>query len=536
MTNASVRSIITTVWFSIAIGPVAIPASGAAADPVSVEGGLISGVSDLTTGVTAYKGIPFAAPPVGSLRWRSPAPVRTWQGVRRADQYGPPCMQSVLNTMPGFSSAEFNELLRLPAAPSEDCLYLNVWTAAKSPDERRPVMVWIHGGALVIGSPAVPGTEGVALARKGVVMVSINYRLGAFGFFAHPELTRESSQRSSGNYGFLDQLAALQWVQHNIRVFGGDPGNVTIFGESAGAWSVNALVASPLAKGLFRRAIGESGALLIGIRTLLPIQARTLSEAEHAGVAFAQGIGARTAKDLRARSADEILKASGANPLEMSFGATIDGWVLPDSPERVFARGMQNDVATLIGSNADEGTLFAPPMTTAASWGQLAGSLAGTRASAFLTAYPNGSDQQARASAVAYFGDANFGLQMRTWARVQRKTGKSPVYLYWFDRVAPDASCRCAPHGSEIVYAFGTVASSARPFEAVDRKLADVMSSYWVNFATTGDPNRPALPTWPAYTETTDTLLALGDRIETRPVPHKTALDFLQGFFAAQKN
>ena len=250
----------------------------AAADgPVRVEGGLVSGVTDAKSGVKVFKGVPFAAPPGGDLRWRPPAPLKAWEGVRQADRYSAPCLQPVIPAPPGFAAVEFNEVLGLPGTPREDCLYLNVWTAAKSAAERRPVMVWIHGGALVIGSPAVLSTDGAALARKGVVLVSINYRLGAFGFMAHPDLTKESAHHSSGNYGLLDQLAALQWVQKNIAAFGGDPRNVTIFGESAGSWSVNLLVASPLSKGLFHRAIGESGAVLVGLHDeqVLAVNART---------------------------------------------------------------------------------------------------------------------------------------------------------------------------------------------------------------------------------------------------------------------
>jgi len=244
---------VIVLWAAGFCAVVSRPVMVAAADAaMRVEGGLISGVTDAASGVRVFKGIPFAAPPTSDLRWRPPAPVRPWEGVRRADQYSAPCLQPVF---PG-GTPEINEILRLPGTPNEDCLYLNVWSAAKSANERRPVMVWIHGGALVIGSPAVPATDGAALAKKGVVLVSINYRLGAFGFLAHPELTRESTHASSGNYGLLDQLAALQWVQKNIAQFGGDPKNVTIFGESAGSWSVNLLVASPLGKGLFHRAIG----------------------------------------------------------------------------------------------------------------------------------------------------------------------------------------------------------------------------------------------------------------------------------------
>lgn len=521
--------VLLTVGFSLSGPRYAIVA--AVDGPVRVEGGLVSGVADAKTGVTAFKGIPFAAPPTGDLRWRPPAPVKAWQGVRPATQYSAPCLQPAF---PG-GSAEIDEILRLPGTPQEDCLYLNVWTPAKSASERRPVMVWIHGGALVIGSPAVLATDGAALARKGVVLVSINYRLGAFGFVAHPELTKESAHRSSGNYGLLDQLASLQWVQKNIAQFGGDPRNVTIFGESAGSWSVNLLVASPLGKGLFHRAIGESGALLLGLSTdaILSANAQTLTQAEQSGVALAKKIGVRSLSELRARTGDEILKAAAdpGNPLGGNVGAAVDGWVLPERADRIFAAGRQNDVPILVGSNANEGALFAAQPVSAATAREQAARTYGQQAETFLKLYPARTDDEARASAMQYMGDAIFGLQMRTWVRLQRKTGKAPAYLYLFDRVPPDSACKCATHASEIVYAFNNVAQSARPFQDADRKLADTMSSYWVNFATKGDPNGPNLPTWAVYSEQSDTLMALGDRVEPRVVQHKAALDFLESHF-----
>jgi para-nitrobenzyl esterase len=490
-------------------------------------------VTDARSGVTAFKGVPFAAPPTGDLRWRPPAPVKAWEGVRQSDQYSAPCLQA---PFPG-GTAELDEVLRLPGAPKEDCLYLNVWTAAKSPSERRPVMLWIHGGALAIGSPAVLATDGAALAKKGVVLVSINYRLGVFGFLAHPELTKESAHHSSGNYGFLDQLAALRWVQKNIAQFGGDPGNVTIFGESAGSWSVNLLVASPLGRGLFHRAIGESGALLIGLGTepTLSSNSRTLAQAEQGGVALGKTLGVGSLREMRAKTGEEILKAAAAsgNALGGGFGATVDGWVVPERPDRIFAAGRHNDVPILVGSNANEGALFVAMAQSApaAAAREQATRTYGPRAEAFLKLYPAGTDEEARASAMQYMGDTLFGLQMRTWARVQRKTGKAPAYLYTFDRVPPDSACKCATHASEIVYAFNNVPLSARPFQDADRKLAETMSSYWVNFATKGDPNGPGLPAWPVYSEERDTLMALGDKVEPRPVPHKAALDFLEDHF-----
>jgi para-nitrobenzyl esterase len=433
---------------------------------------------------------------------------------------------------PGVTAPEADELFSVPGTPSEDCLYLNVWTAATSANERRPVMVWIHGGGLIVGSPTTLSTDGAALAKKGVVVVSVNYRLGVFGFLAHPELSQESPRHASGNYGLLDQLAALQWVQKNIEVFGGDRGNVTIFGESAGSWSVNLLVASPLGKGLFHRAIGQSGALLVGLQNLasLAIHGRSLAEAEKAGVSLARSTGARSLAQLRAKSAEDILRAATprGNPLGTPFGATVDGWVLPDSVARIFASGGQNDVPVLIGSNATEGALFAPQSVRANAAREQVKRQFGAQADAVLQLYPAATDAEAKASAIQFSGDSMFALQMRTWARLQRKTGKAAAYLYLFDRIPPDATCQCASHGAEIIYAFDNVGLSSRPFQDRDRKVADVMSSYWVNFARKGDPNGDGLPTWPVYQEREDMLMRLGDVIDPQPVPHKAALDFLE--------
>ena len=500
----------------------------AAERQVRTEAGVVEGVTDSSSGVTGFKGIPYAAPPVGNLRWQPPAPVRRWEGVRKADKYAAPCMQIPITALTGVSALELNERVRLPAAPSEDCLTLNVWSPAKSSSDRLPVMFWIHGGGLYAGSPGVPRTEGGALAAKGVVLVSVNYRLGVFGFLAHPELTRESDHRSSGNYGLLDQLAALRWVSKNIAAFGGDPNNVTIFGESAGAWSVNVLVASPIAKGLFRRAIGQSGALFAGSRQVLSGQLRPLAEAEQAGLKFALALGAKSLSELRSKSADEILKAPGSQD---SRGVTIDGWLLPDSPERIFETGRQNDVPILIGSNDDEGAAFGQAVPSVEAWRRRASELFGGKAGDFLKLYPASTDEEARKSSTTFFGDAAFGLQMRRWARLQSRTGKSPAYLYSFNRASPDAECRCATHASEIVYVFRTVFSSARPFQNVDRQVSDAISSYWVNFAKTGNPNGTGLPQWPVYSPKNDVVLVLGDQIAAKPVPHKPALDFLEEFF-----
>jgi para-nitrobenzyl esterase len=473
-----------------------LPLAAAINDPVRVEQGQLSGISGSTPDVRVYKGIPFAAPPVGDLRWRAPKPAADWPGVRKADHFSATCMQTPFPE----GSLYYSE----PQPVSEDCLYLNIWTAAKSASDKRPVMVWIHGGAFTRGSGSLPMYNGENLAKKGVVVVTVNYRLGAFGFFAHPELTGESDHHSSGDYGILDEIAALQWVQKNIAQFGGDPKRVAIFGESAGSWAVNVLVASPLTKGLFQRAIGESGGNFNKMTALADLEKA--------------GARAGSIKDLRAKSAEDIMKMMG-------FSVNVDGWLLPTDVITIFEKGQQNDVPVLIGSNADEGTAFMPAKMTVAGLQSTAKQRFGARAEEFSKIYPAASDEEAWAASAHLMRDQTFGLQMRTWARMQTKSGKSPAYLYYFSHVPPTAGHYGAYHASEIAYVFGT----GRNWEDADRKLSDIMSSYWVNFATSGNPNAKGLPEWRKYDENKDLALGLGDEIQPIPVPNKAGLDFLAG-------
>jgi para-nitrobenzyl esterase len=477
-------------------------------DPVRTDGGLLSGAAGAAPEVRVYKGIPFAAPPTGDLRWRPPQPAAKWEGVRQADRFSATCMQTPYAAGSPYSAA---------AQPvSEDCLYLNLWTAAKTASERRPVMVWIHGGALTRGSGSLPNYDGEEYARKGIVLVTVNYRLGAFGFLAHPELTKESDRGASGNYGFLDQVAALEWVERNIAAFGGDPRKVTIFGESAGSWSVCVLAASPLAKGLFRAAIGESGGQFQPLATL--------NQAEQAGASLAKKLGAESLRDLRAKPADEILKADPgrADPV-------VDGWLLPTDISAIYAEGRQNDVALLLGSNADEGTPFTPAQVPAQLFQKQLAVRFGPLAPEFEKVYPAASDAEARQSAAALIRDQTFGWQMRTWARLQTKTGKQRAWMYFFSRVPPTpAGARLGSyHAAEIGYVFHHV----RATEPVDARLSDVMFSYWVNFGATGDPNGTALPKWPAYRPDEDQAMEFGEKIGMIPLPHKAALDLLDRFF-----
>jgi para-nitrobenzyl esterase len=502
----------------LAFVAVAVRVDAALPEPVRTDAGLVSGVPGASPAVWVFKGLPFAAPPVGDRRWRPPESPAKWEGVRKADTFGANCMQRRADggAFPPYAGE------RTATRMSEDCLYLNVYTAAASASARQPVMVWIHGGAWTSGSG--PIYDGEDLARKGVVYVSVNYRLGIFGFFAHPGLTSESAHHSSGNYALLDQIAALQWVQRNIAAFGGDPTRVTIFGESAGSWSVHNLVGSPLAKGLFQRAIGESGGRF-------SITA-TLAEAEQEGVRYAESVGAKSIADLRAKPADVLNDArEGIAPGRVSV---VDGWVLPATMWELFSGGRQNDVPMLIGSNSDEGSIFTPESVTAAAFRQQTERRYNGEATALLVAYPFTSDKEARLAQAHSMRDQTFGWEMRTWARLQAKTGKSKIYLYYFSHVPPmpNASWLGAQHGSEIPYALNWpngAYSTHVSWTDADRKLADSVSTYWVNFATSGDPNGKGVPAWPAFDPKSERALTIGDTVTVTPVPNAAALDVWDG-------
>ncbi|HKP13248.1 MAG TPA: carboxylesterase family protein [Blastocatellia bacterium] len=494
-------------------------------DIIKVEGGLISGTA--AEGVRSYKGIPFAAPPVGDLRWKAPQPVVSWEGVRACDHFGPECPQAPYPAMSIYA--------RPPEKQSEDCLYLNVWTAARSNNERRPVMVWIHGGALTRGSGSNPAYDGAALAKKGVVLVTINYRLGPFGYLAHPELTAESPQHASGNYGVLDQVAALKWVQKNVAAFGGDPKRVTIFGESAGSWSVNVLVASPLAKGLFQRAIGESGASFNRMAYLKEDRGG-LASAEKNGAAFAKAAGADSLKALRGVPAEKIVELFNNDPEGKKFRTqpNVDGWVLPDEVRNLFAQGKQNDVPVIVGSNANEMTTLTSPETlpkSLADYRRRTSVQYGEVIKEFDAAYPANSDDEVAAAYLAGLRDTAFTLPMRTWARMTA-TGRSKAYLYFFSHAPPNPQNKMlgAYHAAEIVYVFNNLKQVNRPFQDVDRQLADVVSSYWVNFATTGDPNGKGLPKWTPYERAAEPYMDFGDTAQSRNHLLKSQLDFLEQF------
>jgi para-nitrobenzyl esterase len=505
-------------------------------DPVRVEQGLLSGTTGDSADVRVYRGIPFAAPPVGNLRWKAPQPPAAWQGVRQAAEFSNACWQTQ------YSAAAAIYQAKLPPL-SEDCLYLNIWTPAKSAKDKLPVMLWIHGGAFTRGFGGSQAYNGEVLARKGAVIVTINYRLGVFGFFAHPELTAESAQHASGNYALLDQIAALQWVQKNIAAFGGDPGRVTIFGESAGSWAVNALMASPLSKGLFQRAIGESGGSFSPMKTLAAAEkdgeklAASLASAPSVDAKDPNGQSsaakngtANTLAALRAKSPEDLLKVAD-NELVRTI---VDGWVLPEDVATIFAQGKQNDVPLIVGYNSDEGTTLAPQAANLKAMMFSAGihQRYGPLAEQMLKIYPAGSDEQAVASFYAAYRDQAFGWEMRTWARTATKTGHHPVYLYYFSRrpPGPQSDKLRAFHASEIAYVFGSFVWPF-PWEDTDRKLSDAMTSYWVNFAATGNPNGGSLPKWPAYSAREDQSLEFGDQISVRSEINKAGLDFFDGYY-----
>jgi para-nitrobenzyl esterase len=483
--------------------------------PIHVEGGLISGTSGSLPGVTVYKGIPFAAPPIGDLRWRPPMPVVPWKGVRPADHFGPACPQKL--NAPG----SFNQVTFFPGAPaeqSEDCLYLNVWVPSEPSPKPRAVMVWFYGGGMTEGYGSQVIYDGSAFACRGVILVTFNYRLGIFGSFAHPELSRESEKHVSGNYVILDQIAALAWVKRNIAAFGGDPGNVTAFGESAGGASINRLLAAPLAKGLFQKVILESSQILMSR------DSRTkLVDMEEQGVRFAQSRHAASLRELRAIPAAELLEASQ----QVRFNPNIDGVVIPELAVDVFERGGQQAVPMMIGCNGQEGS-FVP--TRAAAFRADVAKRYGSAADTFLKLYPCTTDDEAAIAKRDERSDQSLA-GARAEARGQARLGQ-PVFLYYFSRrpPGPERESRGSFHGSELTYVFNTQAALDRPWEPVDRKLAELMISYWVHFAQTSNPNSPGLPVWPRFTGSNEKAMGLGETVGPVDFPDATRLDFLEPF------
>jgi len=493
----------------------------ALAGPIALTEGRVSGVAGRATNLTVFKGIPFAAPPVGARRWRAPEPVEKWTGVRVADSFAPSCIQTVVTERKPWTY-EFMTHGEI----SEDCLYLNVWTPARTPAERRPVFLYIYGGANTEGSAAVLVYDGEGLASKGLVVVTFNYRVGVLGWLAHPELSRETSYHASGNYGLLDQIAALRWVHENIAAFGGDPNRVTIAGQSAGAQGVHNLTASPLATGLFHRAIAESGSTL----ATLTGAGVALAAQETGGLAFATAKGASSIAALRAMTWQQIVApvqaavAGGGTAGRGNAAATvrstpvIDGYALPLPLGQTFAQGKQNDVPTLTGSNADENGASPNPTATAETLAAQAKQRYAELAPQFLALYHFTTLEEARAIANESARDVA-RTTTYLWATARAKTAKTPAYTYFWNHAlpGPDAGTYGAFHTSEVPYVLNSLSMSSRPFTAKDHRIADIVSSYWANFAKTGNPNGAGVPHWPAVGEKDAMTMQLGD--ETKAIP-----------------
>jgi len=493
------------------------------ASPVKVEGGLVEGV--VQDDLTVYKGIPFAAPPVGDLRWRGPQRAAKWQGVRKADEFAAGCMQS-MGAPP-------------PSGLSEDCLYLNVWTPAKSPKDRVPVLVWIYGGGFNGGATSIPVHDGAKLAKRGVVLVSIGYRVGVFGFYAHPELSAESPQHVSGNYGLLDMIAGLQWIQRNIVAFGGDPKRVTIFGESAGGIAVSMLSASPLAKGLLHGAISQSGGSF-GPSSQAPTPGenmRVLADAEASGAEFAKTAGAASLRELRALTPEKLLE-TGRRQRGMAW-PIVDGWVIPGDQYKLYEAGQFNDTPILVGYNSDEGLSFTR-VRTAAEYAAGVRERYGPFADRLLDAYPAAADSVPK-TARDLARDSAFGWHTWSWACLQSSRGKSKAFLYYFDQHpehapgSPEAD-HGAPHGVDVPYVFENLDTMGRPATDGDRRISDAMAAYWTNFAKRGDPNGDGLPAWPAFSDGHAMVMYFSGTSHTGPVPSESSLRVLDSYFAWRRS
>ncbi|WP_288373742.1 carboxylesterase family protein [uncultured Algoriphagus sp.] len=480
---------------------------------VQVTGGLISGKYSEDQSIKIFKGIPFAAPPVGQLRWKAPQAVIPWEGVLETKENPPSFMQSP--PVPFFA---WSEEFLIPKDPiSEDGLYLNVWTPAEKVSESLPVMVWIHGGGFSGGSGTVPLYDGEHLSKKGIVVVTINYRLGIFGFLAHPELDKENSQGISGNYGILDQIAALDWVKNNIQAFGGDPSNVTIAGQSAGAFSVNALVVSPKAKGLFQKAIAQSGGMVSQGSGLV----QSADAVKMQNKKLLKDLGVNSIDELRQLSADSLLK------IRSRFSPVIDGQVIPPVKESI-ENGNFADVPLLTGWNADDNVGMGPELSPE-DFQKNAAKQYGERASEYLDLFPAKNDEQLQETR-ALLAELVFGFQNYAWAKMQTEYGRNPAFLYYFTRIPPGEPNYGAFHSAEFSYAFHTLQNWNRPFEEVDFRLEDMMSTYWVNFIKTGNPNGEGLPEWPKFDPENPKVIELGQDVKSVTVPYFRQLNFLESF------
>lgn len=519
-----IGAVLTSLWLIL---PVAAQNGGQpalAGDPVPVDGGLVSGKA-LSSGITAYLGIPYAAPPVRELRWRQPQGVAPWSGVLQADKFGPQCLQPLRDAMSNhYAGAEVS---------SEDCLYLNIWT--RPGISKAPVIVYIHGGAFFVGAGSNGLYDGEGVAREGAVFVNLNYRLGPLGFLALPELTAESPHRASGNYGFLDQIAALEWIKRNIARFGGDPDNVTIAGQSAGSMSVLTLQASPLAKGLFHRAVGMSGAMIGG-----PVKMSSLSQAEQDGEKLKAVWKAQDLKQLRAMPADKLIVPRVPNGA--TTGPTVDGHVLPLPITDIFARKEQADVPLLLGFTHDESFGGLGLVNGVVDFQEKAKARFGAQAGRFLALYPAQTDAEAQAQARAADRDGTMAISMLTWAMLHQANGRSPLFSYQFSRphLYPAAvtfsdlnpATAGAYHTSEVPFWLGTLDAfnrfrPTRNWGAADYAMSKAMIQSLVAFARTGNPDTAEL-IWPRFTSKRPKLLEFGQTAKAAPWPEQQKFDFFR--------
>jgi para-nitrobenzyl esterase len=509
-------------WALVVLASAAIPAH-AAITQAKTTAGVVQG--EAVGDIGEFKGIPFAAPPVGDLRWQAPQPVQPWQGARQTVAFGPACMQGPILAQMGST-----------ATASEDCLYIDVWTPANAATDKLPVLAWIYGGGFNSGATSVPMYDGANFAHQGVVFVSLSYRVGPFGFLATPELSAESGH-GSGNYGLLDLVAGLRWVHDNIAQFGGDPGKVTIMGHSAGSMAVSELVASPLTRGLFRAAIGESGADFAPPGEFAGTTMATLPQAEASGARWLAGLGAHSLAEARAIPAARLEQAQ-RGPGAPRFFPPLDGYVLPAPEYALWQRHAYNDVPVLIGTTSDEAAVFGGRRTvTPEAFEKQVRDGYGAKADAILAAYSHATDAQATRAAKDLASDTMFHWNMFTWATLQTQGGKSPAYAYWFNRPTaadPDGS----GHGSEVPLVFANEDHRAgRPgWTDEDRALSHELHSYWVNFAKTGDPNGPGLPRWPKFQPGKTTVMALGKDNKPIPLPVDWRLKVLSDYYAWRRD
>lgn len=493
-------------------------ASGA--PKVKTDKGKLQGYVSSDGQIRIFKGVPYAAPPIGSLRWKPPQPAAKWHGTRQAVSFGNHCMQPAI----------YDDMIFRDPGPSEDCLTLNVWTPAKDKNAKLPVMVWIYGGGFTAGTTSEGRQDGEHLAHKGVIVVSMNYRLNIFGFFVHPELTAESPQHASGNYGLMDQAAAIQWVRNNIKEFGGNPNQITIFGESAGSFSVSVQMASPLSKDLFQRAIGESGGAFSRTLPFAPREEREKTDPETVG----KILGVTKLADLRALSADQVLVAvtrqPGARPVR--FGPDIDGYFLPESVSAIYAAGKQAHVPLIAGWNADEGGI--PQKTlTVAEFNEMAQKRFGANADKFLASYTATTDDEALRAAKDLAADTFIADSTWRWLEADVATGGQPVYRYHFELTSPGDKFHPAGttfHSDDIEYVFGTLDSrQGAVWRPEDRKMSELIQTYWTNFAKTGDPNGGDLPKWPTYNAAGGwQIMHLTPTPEARPDTQRARYEFLE--------